>query len=395
MTKYRRILFGSVFALSGLSTVAQDNPALLKVGPVEVRPSVAYDFTYDDNIFLGHRSGNKVEDYIHTISPGVILGAGEYRTQTTAFLSAAYNADFQFFMDNAGADTTLHNASLAFGNNSGRLSWRFDQGLVSQQDADVTLLAARGRVKRQAWSSTLSSVYDLGERSNLEASFASVLNDFDAANAQDSWRGQANGMLDYELTPKINAGLGAAFGYDQIDEAHNATFEQVNTRLVWGASAKLSISAELGVEFRQFQGVDVDKAFLRYAVGADWKATALTTVSLRADRGASPANTLQDQSNLRSSVDAAVTHRVGDRYTANANIGYSFNDFFAVTPAATATFAAREDNFWFIRPSFAAKLMDRTAGVLFYQYSRNDSDLANNGNDFTNHRFGVNLSYTF
>jgi hypothetical protein len=331
MRNYRRVLLGAALAASGFTAGAQ-TPALFKIGAVEVRPSLAYDFTYDDNIFMGHSGGNKVEDFIHSILPGVVLGAGDYRGQTSAFFSAAYNADFQFFMDNDGANTTLHNGSLGFGVNTGRLGWRFDQTVVSQQDADVTLLAARGRLKRVAYTSALNGVYDLGDRSNLESSFVSVYNDFDSVNAFDSWRGQANGLLDYELTPKMHAGIGAAVGYDQVDIGRNSIFEQGNVRGIWSASEKTRISAEVGVEFRQYQGVDVDKAFLRFGVGADWKATPLTVVSLNASRGTSPANTIVNQANLRTSIDSVVTHQLSDRYKLNAAVGYSMNDFFAIEP---------------------------------------------------------------
>lgn len=396
MRNYRRVLLGAALVASGFTAGAQ-SPALFKIGAVEVRPSVGYDFSYDDNIFLRHSGGEKVEDFIHSIQPGVVLGAGDYRGQTSAFFSAAYNANFQFFMDNDGADTTLHNASLGFGANTGRLGWRFDQAVVSQQDADVTLLAARGRLKRVAYTSALNGVYDLGDRSNLESSFVSVYNDFDSTSAVDSWRGQANGLLDYELTPKMHAGIGAAVGYDQVDTGRNSIFEQGNVRGIWAPSEKTSISAEVGVEFRQYQGVDVDKAFLRFGVGADWKATPLTVVSLNASRGVSPANTIVNQVNARTSVDTIVTHQLSDRYKVNATVGYSFNDFFALQQAVTLpnTIAAREDNYWFIRPSLGVKLMERAAANVFYQFARNDSNLANNGNDFTNHRLGLNLSYSF
>lgn len=394
MRNYRRVLLGAALVASGFTAGAQ-TPALFKIGAVEVRPSLAYDFTYDDNIFMGHSGGNKVEDFIHSILPGVVLGAGDYRGQTSAFFSAAYNADFQFFMDNDGANTTLHNGSLGFGVNTGRLGWRFDQTVVSQQDADVTLLAARGRLKRVAYTSALNGVYDLGDRSNLESSFVSVYNDFDSVNAFDSWRGQANGLLDYELTPKMHVGIGAAVGYDQVDIGRNSIFEQGNVRGIWSASEKTRISAEVGVEFRQYQGVDVDKAFLRFGVGADWKATPLTVVSLNASRGTSPANTIVNQANLRTSIDSVVTHQLSDRYKLNAAVGYSMNDFFAVEPVQLGDFAAREDNYWFIRPSLGVKLMERAAANVFYQFARNDSDLVSNGNDFTNHRLGLNLSYSF
>lgn len=388
----RRILFSAALLTAG-SAMAQDgaSPALFQVGAVDVRPNFTYGATFDDNIFLAHRDGNKEDDLIHTVTPGVTLGAGDYRSQSGSFFAGNYAANLLFFQDNDGANATDHNAAISFGGGD-RFSWRFDQTLVSQSDADTANLAAGGRVKRRAWSSSLGSVYDLSEKTNIETSLGYILNDFAAAGTFDSQRLQGSMLFDYEMTAKLHYGLGATFGYDQVDLSNNSLYEQVNTRAVWVASPKLALRAGVGVEFRQYQGVDLDRASLVFDVAADWKLSPLTIASIGANRGVAPSNSVGNQFATRTGVSATVAHRFGERYSATLATGYANNDLAATISGAVG---GQEDDYWYIRPALAAKLADRLAAAAFYQFRRNDSDAAANAADFTNHQIGGSLTYAF
>jgi hypothetical protein len=391
---YRRILFAAAGVVVAGGAVAQDGGAsapLFQVGAVEVRPNVAYGLTYDDNIFATHRSGNKQEDIIHRFSPGVTLGAGDYRSQGASYFSANYVAGMLFYQDNDGANANNHNASISLGGGE-RLNWRFDQTLVSASDADTANLAAAGQVKRRAWSSTLGAVYDLSDKTNLESSFAYILNDYDTATTFDSWRAQGNALLDYEMTAKLHYAIGGSVGYDQVDASANSIYEQVNTRAVWEISPKLAMRTSVGVEFRQYQGIDLDRAYFVYDVAADWKISPLTVASLGTSRGVTPSNSLANQVATRTSVNALVSHKVGERYTATLSTGYSMSD---LATTGTSLVATQEDDYWFARPALAARLADRLAAAAFYQFRRNDSTAAANASDFTNHQIGASLSYAF
>jgi hypothetical protein len=379
---------------SAMAVNAQDGnvqPPLFTVGKVEVRPNASYNMVFDDNIYLAHRSGNKEDDLIHTFTPGVSLGAGDYRGQAGGFFSASYSANFLVFQENSGANALTHNASFNVGGGE-RLSWRFGQTLVSDADADVTNLAAGGRVRRDIWTSTLSTIYDLSDKTDLESRFTSIYSDYSSTGAFDTWRGQGTVLLDYEMTAKIHYALGGSLGYDQVDGFNNSIYEQVNSRLVWSVSPKLALRAGVGVEFRQYQGTTLDRANLIFDTGADWKLSPLTVVSLGAARGVTPSNSLGNQSAVRTSVTGQVTHKFGERYTAGVVTGYTLSE--AKANGVVVNFS-QTDNYWFIRPSVAAKLMDRAAAVAFYQFRRNDSNAPVNASDFTNHQIGMSLSYAF
>ena len=391
----RRLILAAASATIGIAASAEAQERvtapLFTVGSVEVRPNFSYGATFDDNIFVAHSSGNKEQDLVHSFTPGVNLGAGDYRSQRGTFFSGNYSANFLVFQDNNGANAVTHNAGIGLGGGE-RLSWRFGQVLQSDADADVQNLAAGGRVRRDIWTSTLSGIYDLSDKTDLEARFYSQYSDFSAANTFDSWRGQASALFDYEMTAKIHYALGGSLGYDQVDGFNNSIFEQLNSRLVWSVSPKLALRAGIGVEFRQFQGSSSDMTSLIFDTAADWKASDRTVVSLGAARGVSPSNTLGNQTATRTSVTGQLTRRIGDFYTAAMVTGYSLSEASAngVVTAFTQT-----DNYWFVRPSVSARLMDRATFALFYQFRRNDSDAPGNLADFTNHQTGASLSYAF
>jgi len=362
-------------------------PPLFQVGAVDVRPNFAYGMTYDDNIFVS--STAETEDYIHNINPGVTLGAGDYRAQSGSFFSASYNANMLFFQDNDGANATDHSASASFGGGD-RLSWRFDQTLVSASDADVSNLAAGGRVKRRAWTSTLGATYDLSEKTDLETSFAYILNDFNSATTFDSQRLQARALMDYAMTAKLHYGFGGSLGYDQVDGSNNALFEQIITRAVWAVSPKVALRTIAGLELRQHQGIDSDRASFLYDVAADWKLSPLTVASIGTNRGTTPSNSLANQYSDRTAFNVTVAHKIGERYTATLGGGYALTDSAASGPTGVVP---QEDDYYFVRPALAVKLAERFAGAAFYQYRNNESNAV--GSDFTNHQIGLNLSYSF
>ena len=405
MNNKRRIYLSAALTLAAGSVSAQDaggvNAPLFQIGSVEVRPNAAYTFQYDDNIFLIDNGAAlpagavQKSDIQHILMPGVTLGAGDYRGQSTQYFSATYNANINLFQENSGADSTDHQGSVSFGGGD-KLSWRFDQTLVSQSDADVTNLQAGGRQKRRAWTSTLSTIYDLSDKTDLESSFGYVLNDFDSATTFDSQRVQGNLFVDYEQTAKLHYGLGATFGYDQVDVGANSVYEQVNTRMVWAATAKFAMRAGVGIEFRQFQGINLDRDNFIFDIGADWKVSPLTVASIGAMRAIAPGNANPGNGGNsyvnRTGVNATLVHKIGERYTASLNAGYLGSD----TRGTLTTGGTAEDDYFYIRPGLAARLGDRSSLQLFYQYRQNDNTNAAGGaGDFENNQFGGSLSYTF
>ncbi|MBW2741196.1 MAG: outer membrane beta-barrel protein, partial [Deltaproteobacteria bacterium] len=76
----------------------------IKLGPVEIRPSIGLMETYSDNIYLSYDNKAKESDYITTLSPGIqfLLPLKRHSFQV------GYKADINRYSDNDETDYTNH-----------------------------------------------------------------------------------------------------------------------------------------------------------------------------------------------------------------------------------------------------------------------------------------------
>ncbi|MEN9572232.1 MAG: hypothetical protein RL514_87 [Verrucomicrobiota bacterium] len=386
---------------------AQDSAPLFKIGSVEVRPHATYSAVYDDNIFLDHktsaagavgRNAGRDHDFIHTFTPGLRLNAGDAAQRQSAYFDANYEVAFTKFTDYTGSDATDHNASVEFGGKLNRLHVGVAQTLASRSDADVATSAANGRVKRKTWETKVDGDYEVSEKTSLSLNLLQTIGDYEAPLV-DSVDRSATLWLDHQILPKVKAGLGGSVGYLQVDgdaTSHNPNSSYVNGqgRLTWQATQKLSVNGSAGFEYRniQQQGVSDPVSFI-YRLSADWKAAERTLVSVGASRGTKVSNSQGAQLNEETSFTASLRHGLGDRVSVAVEAGYSQSHYDQTVVIAGAS--VRDDNYFFAKPSVSYRFMERANATLYYQYRRNDANLAANGNDFYNNQLGLELSYRF
>ncbi|MBI5801014.1 MAG: outer membrane beta-barrel protein [Verrucomicrobia bacterium] len=407
MKNTKTIVLGGIAAATSLAGAsAQESAPLFKIGSVEVRPHAAYSIVYDDNIFLEHKSkgvlpnkGNpgRDHDFVHTITPGLRLNAGDSAKRQSAYFDANYDLVVTRFSDTSGADAIDHNGSIELGGKLNRLSIAASQTLESRSDADATVLAANGRVKRRTWTSKIDTSYEVSDKTTAGLDLAQVIGDYNAP-LFDSADRSANLWLDHQVLPKVKMGVGATVGYLQVDGSaanHNANsvYEQGLVRLTWSATEKMNIRAKAGVEQRNIQqaGANDPTSFV-FALGADWKASEQTSVSLTAERGTKVSNSQLGLLNEETSVNVNVRHNLWEGVTVGIEGGYSFQHY---KPTGLGAAAPHDDGYLYAKPSLSYRFLERAQATLFYQYRRNDSDLVSNGNDFYNNQLGLELSYRF
>ncbi len=407
MKNQKTIAMGGVAVLAGLAgAAAEDSSPLFKIGNVDVRPHASYSVVYDDNIFLEHKAkvaggiGNpgRDHDFVHTFIPGLRLNAGDAAVRQSAYFDANYEAVITRFTHNSGSDAIDHNASVALGGKMNRLHLGVEQTLESRSDADRATLAANGRVKRKTWGTKVDSDYEISEKTSTSLELAQTIGDYKAPLV-DSVDRSAHLWLDYQVLPKVKAGIGGGAGYLEVDGTAanhnpNSVYYDGQVRMDWKATEKLSIKASAGLEHRHIQERG-SKDLLNgiFSLGADWKAAERTTVSLTASRGAKVSNALGSALNEETSITASVKHGLWDNFSAGLDAGYSLSHYKATSIATPL--ALRNDNYFFAKPSLTYRFAERAQAMVFYQYRRNDSDLAANGNDFYNNQVGLELSYRF
>lgn len=405
MKNNKTVLLGGVAVLAGVAGAsAQDSAPLFKVGSVEVRPHASYSIVYDDNIFLEHKAkgmlpakGNpgRDHDFVHTITPGLRLNAGDAAARQSAYFDANYDLAVTRFTDYTGSDAIDHNGKIELGGKLNRLAVSISQALVSASDADAANLAANGRVKRKTWNTDVGFDYELSEKTSLGLQLAQEIGDYQAPLV-DSTERSAGLSLDHQVLPKVKLGLGAVMGYLEVDGAGNpnSSYQQGLVRLAWAATEKLTVTGDAGFEHRNIQAAGAkDPNEFIFGLGVEWKAAEQTVISLNGTRGTKVSNSNGGQLNQETSLTASVKHGLWEGVSLGLDGGYSLGQYSATTVAGAV--GLRDDAYVFAKPSITYKFMERAQASLFYQYRRNDSNLVDNGNDFYNNQLGLELSYRF
>ncbi len=408
MKNTKQTVLGVAMVLGAAGVSAQEAAPLFKIGSVNVRPHAAYSFMYDDNIFLEHKDktpggkGNagRDHDFIHTLTPGLRLNAGDSAARQSAYFDANYEVAITKFMDNGGSDAVDHNARLELGGKWNRLSLSAAQSLVSASDADQRTLAANGRVKRKTWETKATADYEVSEKTSTSLELNQTIGDYNAP-LFDSVDRSAHLWLDYQVLPKVKMGVGGGAGYLQEDgnaanHNPNSVYYDGQVRLDWKATEKVSVKASGGIEFRNIQEVGAkDPVGFIFSLGATWRAAERTLISVDASRGIKAANSNVGVYNEETSVTLGVRQGIVENLSATLDAGYSFSHYKATTAAPLAAGALRDDNYFFLKPGLAYRFAERAQASVFYQYRRNDSNLGANANDFYNNQLGVELSYRF
>lgn len=405
MKNKKVIALGGVAMVAGLAGAsAQEAAPLFKVGSVEVRPHASYSIVYDDNIFLEHKAKGVVptkgnpgrdHDFVHTITPGLRLSAGDSAQRQSTYFNANYDLAITRFTDYTGSDATDHNARVELGGKLNRLSISLSQALVSASDADAANLAANGRTKRKTWTTDVGFDYEVSEKTSLGLDLNQEIGDYKTPLV-DSTDRSAGIRLDHQVLPKVKLGVGAVVGYLEVDGAGNpnSSYQQGLVRLAWAATEKLTVTGDAGFEHRNVQAAGAkDPNEFIFGLGVEWKASEQTTVSITGERGTKVSNANGTQLNQETSFTASVKHGLWEGVSIGLNGGYSLGQYSATTAAGAA--GLRDDAYVFAKPSVTYKFMERAQASLFYQYRRNDSNLASNGNDFYNNQLGLELSYRF
>jgi Putative beta-barrel porin 2 len=331
---------------------------------------------WDDNIFISHT--NKVSDYYFAIEPSITIGWGDMEGRSSSYLRLDYMPSAILFVDHSDQDAFNQYIHLEGGYSSGRLTLSLAE--------DIAILE----------SANLNSFYDTtGLWANTDASAPTRVNIFyTRARAQYQLTGKmwlqaefdspsyvypgnisdytvAGGLyLYYNVRPKLSLGIGGTFGYTWVDNpGTNQTFEQINLRLNYEATAKLSLYASAGVEFRQFDGNRDTYDSPVFEVGALWHPWNGAYISLAAGRRIYPSGYVSNQDFGATYVAARFQQRLFQRLYLGLGAGYEHSNYFSTFRNVSAT---RDDDYWFIEPSLDV-LITRWLSAGVYYLHREDS----------------------
>lgn len=249
-------------------------------------------------------------------------------------------------------------------------------------------------VDRTSGSLSLIASYPLSVKTGLGATVTAERSEYSQGVNSDRLVGTL--FIDRQITLKMRLGLGVTAGTVREDNgvegidvliiqsnedgfsissgrleplSEDQTFEQLNLRLSYRPTSKLSMNGTIGYEFRQTELEDtatpIFSASLGYAVRAN------TRLSLSASRAVSNSARVGSTNFTSNTITASASQKLGLRASLALSAGYQNATY---EDATSDESQSREDNYFFIRPNLSWRLAKRLSLSVYYSYTNNQSN---------------------
>lgn len=357
---------------------------------------------YDDNIFLSET--DRVDDYYFAIEPGLTLGYGDIVERQENYIRLDYAPSIFLFADHSDSNAVQHLIRLEGQHRFARLTVTFSQdvqilegtnltstGVGAGNGAPPTLnLDAGGETAINVYTSIANFAYDLSGKTFLSGGVQYHIWDYENGLISSS-DFSGNLFFNYNYSPKLVVGIGGTAGYNWVDSpSPDQTFEQVNVRLTYQLTGKISLNASAGVEFRQFEDNDNDHVSPVYEIGATYQPFDGTTLSLRGSRRTMNSAVFAEQDYAATSIVFGARQRLFQRIFLGLTLGYENSEYFSTVDFVGAD---RSDNYYFVQPAIDVMVTRWMTVGAYYLHRENDSSVS--GFSFRDNQVGIRASFTF
>lgn len=351
----------------------------------KIIPYATVGATYDSNVFISEMDPQ--QDEYFTIGAGVAAGWGAVRRDSNEYTGYFRHADTPnleidqpeegnfvlanifvnqtYFVDHSSQNSLNPDASIA-------AEWRFEKILfgahiryLSLSDLDIDV---GGRVLRDVLSAKVTSQYSVSDKTSVEVNFSSSATNYQNGNSLNSTEYSNQNWLDYQLTGKIQTGVGLTLGSVNVENSPNQTFEQVLVRASYLATGKLAINATGGFEVRQIQ--DGNRVEPVFTLGATYSPTDQTSVRLEAFRQVFSSGTRFGEDILTTGVVARIRQRLLEKFYLTLAGGYQHGQYEEIVQGVAPK---RIDDSLFFRSSISFDYTKWTTLELAYVYNNNQS----------------------
>jgi hypothetical protein len=346
----------------------------LQWGPVALHPHVSYQFVYGSGIQSSPT--NQSSTVIQTFAPGVLFVMGSHWTLD-------YTPTFVFYSDKDFEDNVGHAVAL-----TGATTYE-DWALgLSQNFAYTTApqVETGTQVKQQTYSTALTASHPLNSKMSVDLGVSQNLifpSDFESSK---EW--STMDWLNYQFWPRLVAGVGVGCGY--VITTPDRLFEQLQARVNWRATDKISFGLNGGAEFSQFtDGGESPLINPIFGASIQYQPFEHTQFSLSASRTVNTSY-FDDQITEVASLNASLNQRLFGQFYLNVGGGYNWTTY---TASATGAAANDSSDYYSIDVRLSTSVLKRGSVAVFYTYSQNITDQP--GLAYSSNQVGFNLGYAF
>jgi hypothetical protein len=361
-------------------------------GPVTARPHVFYQLLYGNGIQSS--PSNQQDTVIQEISPGILFDIGNHWSlDYTPTLRYYSDSHFQNEFDNA---VTLSGATAYE-------DWRF--GLSQSYTGSSSPQAQTGtQTDQEEYLTALSASYAFNSEMSLDMSvnqdLSYVANAFavggSANNSENTKQWSTVEWLNYEFWPRLNAGIGAGFGYVNVNISPDQTYEQLQGRVNWRATDKISFQISGGLEDRQIRTAGAgDLLNPTFGVAIQYQPFEQTEISLNADRTVSSSDLYAlAQVTETTSFSINVNQRLLEKFYLTVGGGYSTIKYTSSLGTVFGTFSGnRTDDYYSFNARLSRAVLKRGTVALTYQYSKDSSSQP--GFSYGSNQIGFEVGYSY
>src|SRR5436190_14641103 len=186
--------------------------AMLHWGNIDFHPSVSSALLYDDNLEVN--SSNKLDDIIYILTPGLHFLTAESTRQSGLSMTLDYSPSFVFFVDHDEFNSTDHDAKFSAGFATAKLTLGVRQEF---QDIDNGVAEVGNRVSQRYYRTGADARYEMTEKTSFKIGGTYHINDYDELIGSTEWT--EDNSANYQITSKVDLGLGLTVGQLFVDEA--------------------------------------------------------------------------------------------------------------------------------------------------------------------------------
>lgn len=352
---------------------------------------------FDDNVDVSHTE--RLSDVYFSLEPTLSLGFGG--TDSFTSLSFVYRPTFAFFVDNSNDNSVQHIIRLQGGHSFGHLSLFLSQDVRILDGVDLTTLNDQTghnanidvgqRSQHQVYTTNLNGSYDLTGKLFLSSGATFYADQYDGPEfGSENFSG--NLFLNYQYREKLVVGVGGTVGYNTVESASpNQLFEQANVRIGYIVTAKISIAATGGFEFRQFEhdsrGLYVSPV---YTLNLSYAPFSGTSVGLTGSRQISNSASLGGQDYTSTQIGCSIRQRFLQRCMITLAGGYENANYFSTTSGPSLE---RDDNYFYVEPSVDVNITRYWTAGAYYLHRQNASSL--DPFSFYDNQVGFRTTITF
>jgi hypothetical protein len=373
-------------------------PQLFRYGPLQLRPHVSYSMTYGNGI--QNAPGEQQKLIIQQLSPGLHVDMGPHWTFD-------YTPTFEFYSSDKFQDTM--NQAFALTGGVGYEAWQF--GLShSTQVTSAPMVQTGEQTDTQTHATTLSATRVFS--SSLSADFSLNQNITLVSGFDNSYDWDSMDWINYQFWPRLNVGLGGGGGYvlvqnngngngqattNQLSGNLNQTYEQLQGRLNWRATDRISFQVSGGLEDRQFQMAgESDSLVPIFSAAIQYQPFKKTQISVTASQGVTASDFyILAQQVETTTVAVNLSQQLWRQFQLGLGLAYSQTAYSESISIDKLTLAAvnRTDDLYTFTAQLSHPFYKRGTWSVFYEYSEDSSSTA--GFSYKSSQMGMSLSYAF